>query len=89
MLHTLGPGVSNLQKVDNLAARVNLLTIYVRNFNSKCRASRPAERARGRVDLPSNFRDVDFKKTKTPRGVLASSSTNKRRKVEVPSRRTP
>ena len=33
-------------------------TNYVCNFNSKCRASRPAERARGRGDLPANFRDV-------------------------------
>ena len=27
-VHTLGPGLSNLQKVDNLATRVNLLTTF-------------------------------------------------------------
>ena len=28
MLNTLGPGLPNLQKVDNLATRVNLLTMF-------------------------------------------------------------
>ena len=27
-VHTLGPGRSNLQKVDNMATRVNLLTMF-------------------------------------------------------------
>ena len=52
----LGPGLSNLEKVDNMEIRVNLLTTFATIFIS--RASRPVETVRGRGDLSANFRDV-------------------------------
>ena len=59
MLHTLGSRLPNLQKIDNLATRVNLLTTsanLIPNVGSRVLQKGPGERG----DLPANFRDIFY-----------------------------